>query len=213
MNEKLVIFDLDGVIVETSKNHYLAWKKITNELGYDLSEQDNDLLKGISRKESLLKIFEIKNIKNIPESQIDILLEKKNNLYIESLDNLNENSSFKYIKELFELLNSNNIKIAIASASKNAKFILQKLNLLNKIDFISDPNKSLSKPDPGIFLQAFNYFNFKKEEVIGVEDSQAGIDALNSIDIKSIGINNNNLKNCKLHFSNIKELYDYLIKE
>jgi beta-phosphoglucomutase len=141
------------------------------------------------------------------------LLDIKNQLYIESLKYLNPNSCFSYIKELFQLLKSRNIKIAIASASKNAKFILEKLNLLDQIDFISDPNLSPSKPDPGIFLQAFNNFNFKKDEVICVEDSQAGIDAINSISIKSIGVNNNNLKNCSLYFNTIQDFYNYLVKE
>src|SRR5690554_4512715 len=138
MNElKLAIFDLDGVIVDTAKYHYLAWKKLADELGINFTEKDNERLKGVSRKQSLEIILELGNLK-LDEKEKERLAEKKNNWYVEYISRMEKSEILPGVEEFVNKLRENNIKIAIASASKNTRTILERLGLEKKFDVIID---------------------------------------------------------------------------
>ena len=136
---KGLIFDLDGVIVNTEKNHFLAWKQIASELGVFFSEKENELLKGISRRDSLSVILELGKI-SLNEVKINNLLNKKNELYRSSVSNLNKSDILDGIEDLLEESKNQNISLAIGSSSKNALFILDKLRLTNYFNVIVDGN-------------------------------------------------------------------------
>ena len=175
---KCAIFDLDGVIVDTAKYHYLAWKEIAEELGFFFSEDDNEKLKGVSRMRSLEILLETGNIKGLSVAEKEGIAERKNKRYVEMLSCLNEGELLPGAKEYLMKLKKNNIKIALGSASKNAPYILEKLNITDLFDVIVDGNSvSKAKPDPEVFLQAAEKTGFLPNQCCVYEDSQAGIDA------------------------------------
>ena len=148
---KACIFDLDGVIVDTAKYHYLAWKKLADELGINFTEKDNERLKGVSRKQSLEIILELGNLK-LDEKEKERLAEKKNNWYVEYISRMEKSEILPGVEEFVNKLRENNIKIAIASASKNTRTILERLGLEKKFDVIIDGTMiDKAKPNPEIF--------------------------------------------------------------
>ncbi len=187
---KAVLFDLDGVICDTAKFHYLAWKKLANELGGDIDEEFNETLKGVDREESLLRILKHIGVE-LSDEDMKKYMDKKNNWYIDMLSNLSKKDILPGIEKFISDLKANNIKIAIASASKNAPKILKQIEIIQYVDTIADPSDvKQNKPAPDIFLLAAQQVGCKNNECIGIEDSQAGIDSLNKAKIKSIGIGN-----------------------
>lgn len=202
---KAVIFDLDGVICDTASLHYKAWRKIANSLGGDITEEFNELLKGVDRSNSLRLILEYINVK---ENDVDFekILIEKNNYYVSLLDTLGPESILPSIETLFNEIKAYGLKIAIASSSKNATLILKKIGLYNQVDVIANPEEVVNgKPAPDIFLLAAKAVNVNPGECIGIEDSQVGIDALNDANIKSIAIGQN-LKNASLTLCDTKKL-------
>ncbi len=200
-----VLFDLDGVICDTAELHYLAWKKIANKLGADISCEFNEKLKGVDRQTSLARILDTIDVK-VSNSDFENLMELKNNYYINSLTSLTNKNVLPQIEQLMIELKSRNIKIAIASASKNAPLILEKIGIQQYVNTIANPTKiKKNKPAPDIFLLAASQCNAKIENCIGIEDAQAGIDALNQAKIKSIGIGKN-LSSASIKLSTTNEL-------
>ena len=174
---KGAIFDLDGVIVDTAVFHYIAWKELANELGFDFTESDNERLKGVSRMTSLEILLSIGNI-SASEEQKQQWAQEKNNRYVNLLKNLNENSMLDGAKDFIMKLRSEGTKIALGSASKNAPFILEKLGIMDLFDAVVDGNAvSKAKPDPEVFLKGAELLGLKPEDCTVFEDSQAGIDA------------------------------------
>ncbi len=187
---KGILFDLDGVICDTAQLHYLAWKKLANRMGGDIDEEFNETLKGVDRGESLKRILNRLNVQ-VSNDQFAELMTLKNDWYVESLNTLSEQDILPGIAQLFADLKKNDIKIAIASASKNAPNILEKIGLLSAVDTIANPADVINnKPAPDIFLLAAKQLGLQADDCIGIEDSQAGIDALNSAQIDSIAIGN-----------------------
>lgn len=189
MNQnKAIIFDLDGVIVDTAKYHFLAWKKIANDLGFDFTEAQNELLKGVSRVQSLEFLLEIGNIK-LSQEEKDKLLHSKNEHYLSLIAKMDETEMLKGIPVLLEKLHQAKIPFALGSASKNARLILDSLHLTNKFVAIVDGNEvTKAKPDPEVFLLAAQKMGYDPKNCIVVEDSQAGIQAANSVGMISVGI-------------------------
>lgn len=185
-----IIFDLDGVLTETSKQHFEAWKELADELGINIDLDFNEKLKGISRMKSLEKILEHGNVADqFTEEQKLELVEKKNKRYLESIKNLNPNDAFDGVHVLLGSLKEKKYKIALASASKNAPFIIKSLEIDQYFDYIVDPSKIKNgKPAPDIFLKAAEYFEIDPNQCIGVEDSVAGIQAIKSAGMYAIGI-------------------------
>ena len=177
-NIKCAIFDLDGVLVDTAKYHYLAWKEIAANMDFVFSENDNERLKGVSRMASLEILLEVGNIKGLSTTEKERIAAQKNRRYIEMLSCLNESELLPGAKEYLNKLKAKNIKVALGSASKNAPFILEKLNISDLFDVIVDGNSvSKAKPDPEVFLLAAEKSGLLPSQCCVYEDSQAGINA------------------------------------
>jgi len=173
-----VIFDLDGVLCSTDEFHYLAWKELGESIGiFNFTREDNHRLRGISRMESLEILLEKTDRKFSYEEKVK-LAERKNAIYRNLLSRMSEKDLLPGALALLQELKAKNIKIAIGSSSKNAKFILEKLGILNIFDAVSDGNNiKKSKPDPEVFLKAAETLNLEPKDLIVVEDARAGIDA------------------------------------
>ena len=188
MTKKAFIFDLDGVIVDTAKYHYLAWKKIANELGIEFTHEHNELLKGVSRVRSLDIILGLGNVE-ASQDQKDQWLVQKNEEYLTYLVDMDQSEILPGVMSVLEFLKANQQPIALGSASKNARPILEKTGILSYFDVIVDGNDvSNAKPDPEVFLQAAQKLGISNENSIVFEDSVAGIQAANIATMTSIGI-------------------------
>lgn len=188
MNTKAFIFDLDGVIVDTAKYHYLAWQKIANELNIEFTHEHNELLKGVSRVRSLDIILELGKVTASQEDK-DRWLVQKNEEYLSYLVDMNESEILPGVFTILKFLKENNQPIALGSASKNARPILEKTGLLSYFDAIVDGNDvTNAKPDPEVFLMAAKLLNIIPENSIVFEDSVAGVQAANIGNMTSIGI-------------------------
>lgn len=182
------IFDLDGVIVDTAKYHYLAWKSLAKSIGINFTHQQNEQLKGVSRVHSLEKILAWGN-KTLSESEFNKLLAKKNKEYLVFIAAMNEAEILPDIPRVLDFLQTEKQGIALGSASKNAKMILAKVNLLQKFNFVVDGNDVIKgKPNPEVFLKAADLLKIKPKNCIVFEDAVAGIQAANIANMISIGI-------------------------
>ena len=188
MNTKAFIFDLDGVIVDTAKYHYLAWKKIANELEIEFTHEHNELLKGVSRVRSLDIILELGKIEASQEDKNKWLFEKNEN-YLSYLVDMDNSEILPGVMPILDYLKEQKQLIALGSASKNARPILEKTGILSYFDAIVDGNDvSNAKPDPEVFLIAAKLLGTKTEDSIVFEDSVAGIQAANIGGMTSVGI-------------------------
>ncbi len=185
---KGVIFDLDGVIVDTAKFHFLAWRKLANDLGFDFTKEQNEELKGVSRVESLKKILEWGELE-LSKTEFKRQMALKNENYLSYVAKMDKDEILPGVKKVIDYLIKNNIPFALGSASKNARTILKKIHLLEKFDAIVDGNDvSKAKPDPEVFLIAAEKINIKPENSIVFEDSVAGVQAANNAKMISVGI-------------------------
>lgn len=188
MHKKGFIFDLDGVIVDTAKYHFLAWKKLANSIGVDFSEVQNEQLKGVSRVRSLEKILEWGN-KTLSEEEFTRLMGMKNDDYLTYINKMDDSEILPNVMQTLDFLIENKQAIALGSASKNATPILKKVGLLEKFEAIVDGNDvSKAKPDPEVFLNGAKLLEMNPEYCIVFEDSVAGIQAANIANMISIGI-------------------------
>ncbi|MEG6565547.1 beta-phosphoglucomutase [Thermoanaerobacterium saccharolyticum] len=187
---KGVIFDLDGVITDTAEYHYLAWKKLADELNVYFDRKINENLKGISRIESLEII--LKNTdKSFSEEEKHRLADKKNEYYKEMIKEITPKDILPGVLDLIKELKNRGIKMAVASVSKNAKTVLLNLGLIETFDYIVDAGKIKNgKPDPEIFLNAAYGIDVEPKLCMGIEDSKAGIEAINRAGMLSIGVGN-----------------------
>jgi len=188
MNQKAFIFDLDGVIVDTAKYHYLAWQKIANRLGIDFTHEHNELLKGVSRIRSLDIILELGNVQARQEDK-DQWLTQKNNDYLAFIENMQADEILTGVVPVLDWLKRHNQLITLGSASKNARPILEKVNILHYFDAIVDGNDvTNAKPDPEVFLRAAQLVGKPAAGSVVFEDSVAGLQAANAAGMISIGI-------------------------
>ena len=175
---KAVIFDLDGVLVTTDELHYQAWKCLAEKEGIDgFTREDNIRQRGVSRLASLEVVLE-KSRRQYSDAEKAALVEKKNNIYVKSLEGIDKSAVLDGVFEFIEYLRSSGIKTAVGSASKNTPVILKKTGLDNKFDVVScglDTKKS--KPDPEVFLIAAKKLGIAPSECVVIEDSDAGIEA------------------------------------
>ncbi len=182
------IFDLDGVIVDTAKYHYLAWKNLADELGIDFTEEDNEKFKGVSRKRCLELLLEMGNI-SVSKEQFDLWLEEKNEDYLKYISNMDESEILPDVTKVLGYLKEKGIPMALGSASKNAISILKKVELMPYFDAIVDGTQvSKAKPDPEVFLIAAKKIGVKPVNCVVFEDALAGIEAANTAGMESIGI-------------------------
>lgn len=207
------IFDLDGVIVDTAKYHYLAWKDLADQLGIEFNKQDNEKLKGVSRIHSLEIILELGET-TLSEEDFNRCLVEKNEDYLSYINKMDKSEILPRVGEAIEFLKKNNKNIVLGSASKNAKTILKKVNLLGVFDAIVDGTDiTKGKPDPQTFLLGAEKVGGQPEECVVFEDAAAGIQAANSAGMISIGIGSKRqLHKADAVFSGFEELSDdYLI--
>ncbi|HQJ37687.1 MAG TPA: beta-phosphoglucomutase [Bacillota bacterium] len=182
------IFDLDGVIVNTARYHYLAWKKLANELGFDFSEKYNESLKGVSRMESLEILLKAGGLSFDDETKL-ALAAKKNQWYVDYINAMEEDEVLPGAKEFIERLKAAGLKIALGSASKNALTILNRLRLADYFDVIIDGTKiSRAKPDPEIFLLAAQELELPPTDCVVFEDAKAGVEAAKKAGMKCVGV-------------------------
>lgn len=206
------IFDLDGVIVDTAKYHYLAWKNLAEELEITFTQKDNERLKGVSRIRSLEIILELGN-KTLSKAEFEDYLSQKNEDYLGYIAQMKETEILPGVLETLKFLQSKNKKIALGSASKNAKTILEKINLSAYFDVIIDGNQvTKGKPDPQVFLLGAEKTNSDPQNCVVFEDAISGIQAANAAGMFSIGIGSKNtLAESNVVFSGIDEISnDYL---
>ncbi|AIQ48383.1 beta-phosphoglucomutase [Paenibacillus sp. FSL R7-0273] len=185
---KGAIFDLDGVIVDTAKYHYLAWRSLASELGFDFTEADNERLKGVSRIRSLDILLDIGGLE-FTEAEKLAMAERKNRLYVNYISELEESELLPGVRAYLNRLRGGGTGIALGSASKNALFILDKLNIAGMFDAVVDGNKvSRAKPDPEVFLTAAQELGLQPGECVVFEDAEAGIAAGKAAGMQVVGI-------------------------
>jgi beta-phosphoglucomutase len=189
---KACLFDLDGVIVDTAKYHFIAWKEMAAELCFDFTEAENELLKGVSRMRSLDILLGIGKITKT-DSEKHALAEKKNQRYLEYVHQMTEKEILPGVTRFLIDLRNHGILIALGSASKNAPLILERIQLSDQFDAIVDGNAvSKAKPDPEVFLRCAELLKVKPAECLVLEDAQAGIEAARNGGMNVIGIGSPN---------------------
>jgi len=190
MNTTGFIFDLDGVIVDTAKYHYLAWRNLAEELGFEFTEEQNELFKGVSRKRCLEILLDIGGIK-ATQDQFDTWMVEKNVDYLKYIEKMNTSEILPDVPRVLSYLRGNQFPIALGSASKNAVPILERIKLTSFFDSIVDGNSvTTAKPDPEVFLIAAKNLGVRPEKCVVFEDAVAGIEAANAAGMVSIGIGN-----------------------
>lgn len=187
---KGIIFDLDGVITDTAEYHYLAWKKTAEAIGVPFDREFNEELKGVSRMDSLYKILDHGGIREqFSEAQIEALAYDKNIFYQELIKEITPADLLSGIKVFLEECKEAGLKIGLASASKNGPVILDRLEVTSFFDTIVDPGKLKNgKPDPEIFVKAAEQLQLQVNECVGVEDAEAGIQAIKGANMFAVGV-------------------------
>lgn len=188
MSYKACLFDLDGVLVDTAIYHFQAWKMLGENFNYQLTEEQNEQLKGVSRVESLNRILNWASY-TATEEQKEIWLKEKNDNYLQLITHMNPSEILPGVVDFLGQIKADGYKIALGSASKNAEIILEKTHLTPWFDLIIDGNKvSKSKPDPEVFLKGAEGLGLLPSECIVFEDAQAGVEAAIAGGMKVIGI-------------------------
>ncbi|MGY6562698.1 MAG: beta-phosphoglucomutase [Luteibaculaceae bacterium] len=174
---KACIFDLDGVIVDTAHFHYLAWRKTANALGFDLTEAENENLKGVSRKESLDYILNLGGV-SISDEEKEKWLVQKNDWYLTYIESMTPGDILPGVLDFLHGLENKGILLAIGSSSKNARPILERVKIKEKFTAIIDGTNIIKgKPNPEVFLKGAEAMNLKPEECLVFEDAIAGVQA------------------------------------
>lgn len=184
------IFDLDGVLVDTAKYHFLAWKKLADQLDIPFTEEDNERLKGVSRIKSLDILLSLGN-KSYSEDERNKFMEQKNKEYVRYISQMDEREILPGVIELLNQLKDRKLKIALGSASKNSGLILKNTKLQDYFDVIVDGNDvSKAKPDPEVFLLGAKRIGIPASQCIVFEDAYAGIEAAKKAGMLAIGVGN-----------------------
>ena len=183
-----VIFDLDGVIVDTAKHHFVAWQQLAQSQGWSFTSEDNEQLKGVSRVRSLELILQWNKAQISPEL-FEQLLKEKNERYLNLIRDMDPSERLPDVQRVLQVFRDSGCGIALGSASKNARPILDKIELTPYFDVIVDgTNVSKAKPDPEVFLQAANQLGIAPEDCVVFEDAVAGIQAAKAAGMRAFGI-------------------------
>ena len=188
MRTAACIFDLDGVIVDTAKYHFMAWKRLTDQLGIHFTGEDNERLKGVSRMASLDIILELGNL-NPDESRKLEYATLKNNWYIDYISKMTPDEILPGCLAFIKELRDANIRVAIGSASKNTPMILKRVGIQELFDAVADGNNvGKAKPNPEVFLKAAEMVKVKPGECVVFEDAVAGVQAALNAGMMCIGV-------------------------
>ncbi|MBL7874800.1 MAG: beta-phosphoglucomutase [Cyclobacteriaceae bacterium] len=183
-----VIFDLDGVIIDTAHYHYIAWKRLASEFGITLTPAHNELLKGVSRMRSLEIILSLGNIA-LSQEQKELLAEKKNTWFVEYIESIRPEEIFPGVLDLIQNLRKRKIKIGLASSSKNAPRVIELLGIARDFDTLIDGTMiNQTKPDPEIFLLAAHRLGVDPTHCLVFEDAEAGVEAARAAGMKCVGV-------------------------
>ncbi len=184
---KAIIFDLDGVLTDTSEYHYKAWKRLADEEGIHFTHQENDEhLRGVSRRESLMYII---RGRNYSEAQIQEMMDRKNRYYNEMITSMSPQDLVTGGRDLLSEIRNAGIKVAIASGSKNCRLVLERLDIISYFDGIADGYSVVnSKPAPDLFVYAAGLVQVPTPDCLGVEDADAGIEAIKTAGMQALGI-------------------------
>jgi beta-phosphoglucomutase len=185
---KACIFDLDGVIVDTAKYHFIAWRKLANELGFDFTEKENEKLKGVSRMGSLNLILEWGGIEMEEDKKVEWAT-KKNEWYKEHILDMGEEEILPGVRQFLNELKAKNIQYALGSASKNAAAVMNKIGLTEEFVTIIDGTKTTKgKPDPQVFQMGAEAMGVQAEECIVFEDAAKGVQAALNGNFYAVGV-------------------------
>ncbi len=208
------IFDLDGVLVDTARYHYLAWKKLAEELGITFTEKDNERLKGVSRMRSLEIILEIGGVSKTEEEK-EALCERKNECYLEYVNSMGPNEALPGVWDFLKDAKVHGCKLALGSASKNARPVMDRLGFTEIFDVIADGSMvTRSKPDPEVFVLASDLLGIPTDNCLVFEDAVAGIEAAHAGGMAAVGIGTReNLPEADIIAAGLGELTVDLIEE
>ncbi|HEV7380989.1 MAG TPA: beta-phosphoglucomutase, partial [Dyadobacter sp.] len=185
---KACLFDLDGVIVDTARFHYIAWKELANDLGFDLSEEQNELLKGISRMESLEIILGLGGVTLSEQEKLERAA-KKNLRYLELCQQMTPENTLPGVKAFLEELKNASIGIGLGSASKNARVILERIGMLSYFEALVDGNRvTRGKPDPQVFQIGAEDLGVVPANCVVFEDAVAGVQSAKAAGMFAVGI-------------------------
>lgn len=181
-----LIFDLDGVLTDTAEYHFRGWKRLADELGIPFTREDNEFLRGIPRRESLLLILKERRYS---EEQILQMMERKNNYYLELIREITPRDVLPGARELLEEIRAARLKSAVGSASKNAPEVVERLGIAGLLDAVSHGGSvERQKPHPDLFLHAAAQLGLEPAECVVVEDAAAGIEAARAGGFRSVGL-------------------------
>ena len=186
MTIRAFLFDLDGVLTDTAEGHYLAWKQLADEEGLPFTREDNEALRGVSRRESLALLLKGRAI---PEEQAQAWMERKNSYYLDRIRSVTPADLLPGGRELLEEIRAAGLKIAIASASKNAGEVVDRLGIRSMIDFLADGHSvQRTKPAPDLFLFAAQGLGEPPGTCVVVEDAASGISAAQAAGMRTVGL-------------------------
>ena len=190
MQVKAFLFDLDGVLTDTARYHFAAWKELCDERGWHFNEVDNERLKGVSRIRSLEIILEINGLCDaFTDDEKNALAEKKNRRYVEMIRQMTAEDILPGVPEFLKDCRAAGIRMAVASASRNAPEILERLGIADLFDYVADAAKvPHSKPAPDVFLTCAEALGLSSDDCVGIEDAAAGIEAIRAAGMRSVGI-------------------------
>lgn len=185
-----LIFDLDGVITDSAEYHYQAWKNLAKKLDIKIDREFNEKLKGISRMDSLERILNHGGLAaKYSLTEKEALAEAKNNEYVTLIKDVTPADLLPGIAELLRDAKASGLKLALASASKNGPIILERLEIAELFDEVVDPSLLANgKPDPEIFIRGAAQLGLSREACVGIEDAEAGIEAINAAGMFSVGV-------------------------
>ena len=201
-----IILDLDGVICDTAHFHFLAWHRLAAEYGYDLTQADNEQLKGVSRADSLTFILGLAN-KTLSTEQFNEDLRRKNEWYLDLVKDMGSLDVLPGVPSFFAEVAAHKIPLALGSASKNANMVLTRVGLIQAFDAIVDASQvSQGKPHPETFIKAAELLGIAPENCLVFEDSAAGVQAAISGGMKAVGIGSaEDLPGAVIHLANLGE--------
>jgi len=207
------IFDLDGVITDTAELHFKAWKKLADDMGWKFDREVNEKLRGVSRMDSI-NIIKDHNGAEVSEEKLAELAALKNDIYVDSLDQMTPNDYLPGAQELLNLLRREGFLVALGSASKNSTKVLNQLDANKYFDVIGDGNSvSKSKPAPDIFVFGAEQLGLQPEQCIVYEDAEAGIDAAKAGGFHSVGIGpEERVGHADVRFDTMKEASLFAVK-
>lgn len=203
---KAFLFDLDGVLVSTEHNHFLAWQRCAHAMGIAFTEKENELLKGVSRVDSLKKILEL-GAKTISAEEFEALLKSKNDFYLESIQDLNQSNLLPGVLDVLNAAQTKGIRLGVGSSSKNANFILDKLQISAYFEVVIDGNGVKEpKPHPEVFLNGASALGLDPSECMVFEDAASGIAAAKAGGFIAVGVGNPHIADrADIYFNDLTE--------